>query len=182
SAHAAGGTFAVLSFHAEVEDALIVYGTADEEAANRDAAEALQRAIVWRRSNVKLPIKADRDVTEGDLKGHHLLLIGRRDCNRVEERGRKERPVAFDSRSFVVRHEAYADADTAVIAAGTNPLNPRYSVVVIAGLSAASTVRAAPELMRRELRPAEVVVLVQGAKPRMLVATSPELVRELEKR
>src|SRR5262249_53227991 len=46
TAKANGGVFTVSSFGMELEKTLIVYGTADELATNREAAEALQRAIV----------------------------------------------------------------------------------------------------------------------------------------
>ncbi len=79
--------------------------------------------------------------------------------------------------------EAYAHMDSAVIAAADNPLDKRYSVVVIAGLSAASTYRAATKLMGMADRPAgEVLLLANGAKPRSLVLPAPELVRELEEK
>jgi hypothetical protein len=175
-----GGSFSVLSFHAELEQTLIVYGTADEAAANREAAEALQQAIREEWSNHTLPVKADKDVTDEDLKTHHVLLIGRPDSNRVVERFRAAVPLTFGSRSFVVRSETYAHPGTAVIAAGENPLNRRFSLVVIAGLGTDATLRAAPVLLRPKQRPAEVLLLPNGAAPRALVAPARELVRELE--
>src|SRR5205085_8298941 len=47
-AKANGGVYSVLSFQRELEHTLIVYGTADEVPTNREAAEALQRAIIER--------------------------------------------------------------------------------------------------------------------------------------
>jgi hypothetical protein len=175
-----GGPYTVFSFEAEPEQALIVYGATDEAATNREAAEELQRSIVQRWSNVTVPVKSDHDVTEDDLKAHHLLLVGRPDCNAVAERVRAALPVRFGSRSFVVRGDAYAHADSAVIAAAANPLNPRYSVTVVAGLSAAATLRAAPYLHREEQAGAEVLVLPRGSRPRALVVPPAELVQELQ--
>jgi hypothetical protein len=159
------GPFAVTTFYAELDRALIVYGTADEAAANREAAEALQQAIRARHANVTVKVLADRDVTAEDTGKNHLLLIGRPDSNRVVGRVAGALPVAFGSRSFVVRGEAYAHANSAVIAAAPNPEDPRYSVVVVAGNGAYATWRAAPRLPA--LQPAEVVVLPDGgpAKP-----------------
>jgi hypothetical protein len=175
-----GGVFSILSFYAELEQTLIIYGTADEAAANREAAELLQRAIIERHANYTVPIKADREVTENDLKTHHLLLIGRPDCNSLTERFRTAFPITFGSRSFTVRHETYAHAGSAVIAAGVNPVNPRYSVVVLAGLSAASTYHAPEALLKRSQTPAEVLVVPNKGKSRSLVVPPRELVRELE--
>jgi hypothetical protein len=185
AARANGGAYTILSFDAEREQALIVYGTAEEAAANKEAAEALQKAVVQRWSNYTIPIKSDREVTEADLKGHHLLLIGRPDCNAVVERFRNALPVRFGSRSFTVRGDAYAHMNTAVVAAAANPLNPRYSVTVVAGLSAAATLRAAPAFLRDRRGgggAAEVLVIPNEGRPRSLVVPPAELVAELKGR
>jgi hypothetical protein len=166
------GVFSVHSFHQELEQTLIVYGTLDEIYTNREAAEALQAAI-RNGPNITVPVKADRDVTDADLKDHHLLLIGRPDSNRCVARFKAAVPVTFGTRSFAAGKECYAHANSAVLAAGENPLNPRYSLVVVAGLDAASTLRAAPTLAGGEGREAEVVVLANGERPRNLVVSVP---------
>jgi hypothetical protein len=173
-----GGPFAVLSFMLEVEKALIVYGTADELPTNREAALALRRAIERRGPNVTVEVRSDKKVTAEELKGHHLLLIGRPDTNAVVERFRDALPVTFGSRSFVVGREAYAHPGSAVLAAAENPLNKRYSVVVIAGLGAASTLATAPRLAHETTAAGEVVILVNGKKPRALVMPVKDPVRE----
>jgi hypothetical protein len=159
------GPFSVTTYTAELDQTLIVYGTLDEVPTNREAAEAIQQAIRANRSNVTVPIKADRDVTSEDLKNHHLLLIGRPDSNSIVARIQKALPVTFGSRSFVVHKESYAHSGSAVIAAGVNPQNPRFSVVVIAGLDAYATWKTAPKLA--QLLPAELVVfpIAAAAKP-----------------
>jgi hypothetical protein len=177
TARANGGPFTVTSFTMELEKALIVYGTGDETPTNREAAEALQRALVERGSNYTVPVKSDREVTEDDLRSHHLLLVGRPDSNRVVERFRAGLPVGFGRRSFTARHHNYAHALSAVLVAAPNPLDRRYSLVVVAGLSAEATVQAAPQLVRQR-RPAEVVVLANQARPRSLLIPAPELVHE----
>src|SRR5262249_11264764 len=60
--------YSTLSFSHEPDQTLIVYGTADEEAANREAARVLQDAIRKRGSNATVPIKSDRELTEKDRK------------------------------------------------------------------------------------------------------------------
>jgi len=62
------------------------------------------------------PIRSDREVTEAELKAHHVVLIGRPDSNSVVERFRKELPIAFGKRSFVVRGQTYASAGRAGVA------------------------------------------------------------------
>ncbi len=175
-----GGAFTVLTFNAEPEQTLIVYGTADEANVNREAADALRQAIRARGSNVTVPIRSDAEVTDDELKTHHLLLIGRPGCNKVTVRFGGAWPVSFGSGSFVVRDRVYAHPDSAVIAAMENPLNRRYSAVVIAGLGAASTLRAAPRLMDKSLEDAEVIVLAHGKPARSLTTPAKDLVREVE--
>jgi hypothetical protein len=174
----AGGTFTLQSFHSELDQTLIVYGAAGESAANREAAEALQKTIITRFSNLTVAIKADKDVTEEDLKTHHLLLIGRPDCNLLVEKHRAKLPIQFGTRSFVVRDDSYANAGSAVIVAADNPVNPRYSMVVIAGLSAEATLRAAPRLLGNEGRSAEVLVLPKGGPNKALVLPAPDLIAD----
>jgi hypothetical protein len=167
---AQSGPFSVLSFYEEVEDALIIYGTADDLAANRAAAQALQQALRRRWLNVTVPIKADRAVKEKDLKGHHLLLIGRPASNSVLAKMEKSLPVKFGPQSVVVRNKTFAHQDTAVLVAAESPFNRRYSVVVVAGLGGAATLRAASAFTERHEKLAgEVVVLRPGRPPRYLM-------------
>ena len=165
----ASAAFSIHSFHAEQEETLIVYGSADEAPTNREAAEALQKAIRESWQNITIPIKSDKDVTDAELKSHHLLLIGRPDSNPLVERFRKNLPITFGSRSFVVRGKTYAHPGSAVVAAADNPLNPRFSMVVLAGLSAEATVFAPGKFVRRGQRPAEVLVLPNGGAAQALV-------------
>jgi hypothetical protein len=168
--------FSIVSFAGEQEDTLIVYGTADETPTNREAAKAMQKAIRESWSNITVPIKSDKEVSEADLKTHHILLIGRPSSNGLAARFCKVLPITFGSGSFVVRGKTYANAGSAVVAAASNPLNPRYSLVVVAGLSAEST-RSAPGFMRRGARPAEVLVLPQGEQALALVVSGRKMVR-----
>jgi len=179
AAKANGGVFSYLSFHAEEEQTLIVYGTQDETPTNREAAEALQRAIRERWSNYTVPIKSDREVRDAELKGNHLLLVGRPDSNTLVARFQGALPVTFGSRSFVVRGKTYAHMGSAVVAAGENPLNRRYSVVVLAGLSAEATVNIPAAFLRRNQRPAEVLVLPYRQSSEALMIPAKELVREI---
>jgi hypothetical protein len=178
TAKANGGPFNVLSFVAELNQTLIVYGTGDEVPTNREAAEELQRAIIQSGPNITVPIKADGDVTDEDMKTHHLLLIGRPDSNRCVNRVRSELPVTFSHRSFTVVGGTYGHPGSAVVAAAANPANRRYSVVVLAGLSAESTRQTAAKLLQRGQPAGDVCLLPAGGKPRMSVLPAPGLVWE----
>ncbi len=151
-----------------------MYGTLDEVPTNREAAEALQKAVRERWSNYNVVIKSDHEVSDADLKNHHLLLIGRPDSNALVARFRDTFPITFGSRSFAVRGKIYAHMNSAVVAAGDNPLNPRYSAVVLAGLCAESTLRVPPALLRVQ-RPAQVLVLPYQQPAESLVIPAKEL-------
>jgi hypothetical protein len=174
-----GGLYSFLSFNPEQEKTLIVYGTAGEAPTNREAAEAAQKGIRDRWSNYTVPMKSDKEVSDADLKAHHLLLIGRPDSNTVVARFRAAFPVTFGRHSFVVRGKTYAHMGSAVVATGENPLNPRYSVTVLAGLCAEATVKIPPALLHRHDTPAEVLVLPYQQSAEALVIPARDLVREL---
>lgn len=173
-----GSPFTLASFEDERDHTLIVYGTADEEAANKATAAALQETIRTHWSNQTLPVKSDQQVTDDDLRKHHILLIGRPDANRVVGRFHDVFSVTFGWRSFVVRGVTYAHAGTAVITAAANPLNPRYSAVVLAGLSADATTRTPEHIYDKSADGADVLVLPNGGRPKAIVAPPRELVRE----
>jgi hypothetical protein len=174
-----GGPFTILSFEDELEASLIVYGTQDEAVANREAAELLQGALRRRWHNITVPVKKDSEVTADELKGRHLLLIGRPDCHLQVARFAGSLPVRFGPRSVEVRGEVYAHAGSAVVAAAENPLNRRYSLVVIAGLSSAATLRVVPEFEEESLSYGEVVVLPHNQEERAMVVPPPQLIQVL---
>ena len=162
------GPFSVLTFHHELEHTLIVYGTTNEANTNREAAQALQHAIVARHSNYTVPIKSDRDTTENDLKKNHVILVGRPDCNRLTAQYRDALPIKFGQQSFTVRDQAYAHQGSAVVVAAENPLNRRYSLVVLAGLNGSSTLHTATQFMQQDHQ-GEVVVYPNGGAAHALV-------------
>jgi hypothetical protein len=165
-----GGGYVIQGFDEERDRTLIVYGTADDEAANPLTAERLREAIRTHWSNQTLPVKSDRDVTDEDLRDHHLLLIGRPDTNRIVERFRGSWPVMFGWRSFAVRGETYANAGSAVITSAANPLNPRYSATVLAGLGAEATTLTTDAIYQKEGQGANVLILPHGGKKKAIVA------------
>jgi hypothetical protein len=176
AARANGGEADLGAFADDLSHTLIVCGTRNDAAANRDAGLACQRAmrIAW--NNLDLPIKADTDATDDDLKNNHLILIGRPSTNTVTQRLGAAIPVAFGAASFTVRSDTYANTNSAVLAAGVNPLNPRYSINVIAGNSGAATLAHAGDLAGRGSGP-EVRVFDAYGRSISLVVPAPELVK-----
>src|SRR5207245_9855631 len=123
-----GGAYTVFSFYGELEHTLIVYGTTDEEASQREAAEALQRALVQLHANFTVPIKTDREISDADVQSHHLLLIGRPDSKSVVKRLQSALPIGFGSRSFVIDHHTYAHPGSPVLLAAGHRSTQRYSL------------------------------------------------------
>jgi hypothetical protein len=166
-----GGTWAVDSFEEEPEKALIVYGTLQDVHANAEAAQRLRKGIATRWSNILVPVKADHEVSQDEWKSHHVLLVGRPATNSASELAAKALPVAFGPASFSLIGETYAHPGSAVIASGDNPFNPRYEVVLYAGLGAEATRHCVEHLSGRH---AEVVVLAEGSSPRDIVVHKAE--------
>jgi hypothetical protein len=124
---------------ADLDNSIIVYGTRTEVAANEAAAKRLQKAARVKWTNITVPVKADRDVTDGDLKGRHIILVGRPATNSLTDRFRSTFPVTFGTGSVTIAKEAYAHEKTTILTAGVNPIDPRYTAVAIAGLSGSAT-------------------------------------------
>ena len=168
AARAGGGFWSIDSFEEEPERALIVYGTRGDRAAQREGAQWLAQKIASRWSNVTIPTTSDAEVSEADLKNHHLLLIGRPATNAVTARLAESLPVKFGENSFVVRDETYAHPRSAVIAAGANPLNVRYSLVAYAGLGADATCRAIRAIPDSDPYTAQLMLLPAHRRPHKL--------------
>lgn len=167
--------WSINAYEAQLDQAVIVYGTTRESDAQREAAERLQRQIQRKWSNILVPILADRDASPEALKDRHILLIGRPETNRLTAALVKGLPVTFGAASFQVGRDTYAHALSGVIAAGANPDDPRHEIVVFAGLSAEATWRLVHEVGQRTEEPAEVVIVAAGTTPRRLVVKRPRL-------
>ena len=70
---------------------------------------------------------------------------------------------------------------TKVIAATANPMNGRYSAVVLAGLSGDAVTRVPDSLFHGDASRADVLVLPNGGKAKALVTTARELTKDLSK-
>ncbi|WP_316676132.1 C45 family autoproteolytic acyltransferase/hydolase [uncultured Tolumonas sp.] len=157
--NASGSPFAIFTFDSELDHSLIVYGTQDDQEANQEAAKNLQQALKRRKHNAFVPIKADTEISEEDLKSHHLVLIGGPYSNRVLARFNKEFPVTFGAASFQANGHTYAHPESGLVMAGDNPQNRRFSLVAVAGLSALATLSITQEFAEGTLPNAPVVLL-----------------------
>jgi hypothetical protein len=179
TARANGSRFGLFSFYPELNDSLIVYGTSDEQATNRETATLLQKAIARSWPNIYVPIRSDREATEEELKSHYLLLIGRPSTNAVLERMRQALPIAFGPQSFTVGNDVYAHWRTGVVAAAENPLNARFAIVALCGLSADATLGLPSELMANTQNNCDLLLLPHDGKRTTLVMPAKELLRDL---
>jgi hypothetical protein len=86
-------------------------------------------------------------------------------------------PITFGTASFVLRGETYAHPGSAVIVAGSNVLDPRYSIVVYAGLGAEATwhsVQRLPDENWSEQPAMEALLMPSGSSPRPLIVSGSE--------
>jgi hypothetical protein len=166
--HASGRFWSVDSFERQLDKAVIVYGTAAEADAQREAATALQRKLASRWANVTVPIKADADVTESQLKDLHILLVGRPSTNRWSRRLAEALPVRFGASSVTVADETFAQPRTSVVAAGPSPMAAHRSVVLFAGLSAEGTWDCVRRFPDHGGATAEVMIFEAGGPVRRL--------------
>lgn len=155
----------LFSFEAEIDRSLIVYGTRRDRAALRETALRLQREVARRFTNHSVPVLADTELTPEQLRSHHLLLVGRPATLAVDPRLFSALPAQFEAASFRLGSERYVQPATAVACAGGNPLAPRYSVVLFAGLSADATWRLVEFVDADEDPPAPIVVLPARGQP-----------------
>lgn len=163
-------------FRSEPDRALIVYGTLRDAQAQREAASILQDRIARRWGNYTVTIKADSEVTDDELKGNHLLIIGRPGTNRLADRFADRLPVPFGPGSFRVGDATYAHAGSAIAAAGPNPEAPnRYGIVVFAGLGADATRSCVAKAFDRMGGPAPAVLMPVGGGARpILIPAKPK--------
>jgi hypothetical protein len=133
-----------------------------------------------REHNITPMIEMDSEVTEQDLANHHLLLIGRPDSNSLLQRFQDTLPATFGKHSFEIRGTIYAHPESAIIMATDNPLNGRYSVVTIAGLSGLSTLQVMSKFEDNSLSYAQIAVLPHDQTEVDLVSPSKDLMQDID--
>lgn len=162
--------WAVDSFEAELDKAIIVIGTTKDASSQMEAANRLQRWIARKWSNVYLPIVRDVDLKDKQAAENHLLLIGRPSTNAAYAKSGSMLPAKFGPASFTLRPQyTFAHEETAVICVGPNPMNRRYSVVAFAGLSAEATWHCVEKFPARGEDPGDAILIPPGGTPRNIV-------------
>lgn len=164
----------IFSHEVEPDRVIIIYGTSHDQSAQKEAANHLRTEIARRFANFLPNAISDKDVTDEQLSSHYLLLVGRPSTNRISARCVEKSttfPVGFESQSFRINDEIYAHSDTWVVAAGENPFNPRYSVVIFGGLNAASTWRSVRNLPDPDDPNPQIILSVAGKRTRTFCTT-----------
>jgi hypothetical protein len=131
--------------------ALVVYGTAivSEIEVNRLAAERHRMYSPW--VDLRLPVKADTEVTEADLVGRSLVLIGRPATNRLTARvaeALEAAGIVFEADAIRVGGQRFDGADVGISVIRPSPFDPERYVVVHAGVGPEGTLssRYLPEI------------------------------------
>lgn len=85
----------------------------------------------WTRG--KLPIKADKDVTEDDIKSKHLILFGDPASNSLIAKVLPKLPITWDKEQLVLGAQKYDAAKHLPMLIYPNPLNPKKYIVLNSG-------------------------------------------------
>ena len=135
-----GPVFLANDIMSRLGSALIVYGTTTDAAANRYAAETLQRR--WNeRFESLVPIRKDFEVTEAELANHDVVFVGRPETNSALHAWQSALHLDWEQSVFSAGGKEYASEYDALALAARNPQNGKRMVLVVAGNSALETVR-----------------------------------------
>ncbi len=108
---------------------LYVYGTANPAIADMLRHAALQ-ACRWPGFDLRIPVKADREVGEDDIAEANLHLFGGPAANRLLAQMRFSFSYGMDEGCFRIADKRYGDPDHVCQFVFPNPLNPKRYVAV----------------------------------------------------
>ena len=80
-------------------------------------------------------VKSDNDVTEDDIRDHHLLLWGDPSSNAIYERIAGQLPIAWDAESITSGTNSYTTDRHIPVFVYPNPLNPSRYIVINSGFT-----------------------------------------------
>ncbi len=121
---------------------IVVYGTSDplQLEANRTTAEAVARYSDW--VNLAMPVFADHEVTEHQLRNTSVVLIGNPRSNRVLSKVADQLPFRFDDDALHFGGRSYRGEEVGISTVRPSPFNPDRYLVVHAGVGARGTLSA----------------------------------------
>ncbi|MCA9216352.1 MAG: hypothetical protein KDB27_24960, partial [Planctomycetales bacterium] len=118
----------------------IVVTSSDEcSSANMNAfrkSEQLRLIREWRRHfRGDAVVKADKDITDDDIRSSNLVLFGSPDSNSILRQIEKDLPIRWNRDHFSVGEKKYDAENFAPILIYPNPLNPNKYVVINSGFT-----------------------------------------------
>lgn len=124
--------------------ALLIYGGSDPAHAERYRAfaDSLQAGSRW----IQFRIKSDAEVTENELRGITLYLVGTPASNHIIGKIAQKLPVKIGANSFTFHDRRYDEASDILTLYYPNPLDSTYGVTVICGNDDAHLLNALTDL------------------------------------
>jgi len=121
---------------------LIVYGGSDpaQRQSNALVAKHFSSHDSW--AAARFPIKRDDEVTDADIDGQSIVLIGNAKSNRVTEALLDQLPLAFEPDALIFRGQRYAGPSVGVSFIHPHPRAAGEYVVVHAGVDYPGTLAA----------------------------------------
>ncbi len=112
---------------------LLVYGTQDpaQTETNLTVAQHFSSADQW--SAARFPIKSDREITDAELTGRSLVLIGGPASNRITALFAKDLPVQIEPAAITLRGKRFEGDDLGISLIYPHPRDPKEYVVLHAG-------------------------------------------------
>ena len=137
-----GATYVAGAIRDRLATAIIVYGTNADAGANRHAAEQLQNRFLDMREHA-VPVVKDFELSDDAIRAHDVIFVGRPESNSALAAIMTRIGLDYDGAGFRIDGVEHASEYDGMIAAATNPLDPKRMVLVIAGNSALQTVKLA---------------------------------------
>jgi hypothetical protein len=127
---------------AELNQAIIVYGTVTEASANRYAAEQLQKGLL-NRYEAAIPIRKDFEVSDAELKAHDVIFVGRPETNSAIAGFVHRLDLDYEGANFRLNGKDHASETEGLMFSATNPMDHSRMFLLLAGNSALQTVKLA---------------------------------------
>ena len=113
---------------------IIVYPSAENDLTASDRANAARLAREWEAYAQAAPrLRADSDVTEADIRDHHLILCGSPATNSVLAGIAERLPLRIEPAAYVVGSHVFPTAGNGLQMIYPNPQNPSRYVLVVHG-------------------------------------------------
>jgi Phospholipase B len=128
--------FTWINFADGFRDALIVHGTGRQVEANKTLALRWQTTLADAWTETLVPVVKDCEVSDEELAGHDLIVLGTPAENSVTARMASRLPALFGRNHFRWDKTDYGRPDAGLFLVLPNPFNPKRTLFLIAGNSA----------------------------------------------